>query len=85
MHGVEQTLAQMVVKHLAQQLELGVGVAEAVAVCEEEHLVAYLCGERTGVYRHAALLLKVAVCPDVVVAGEEVYLHSHVGELGYLA
>ena len=33
----------------------------------------------------SALVLQVSVCPDVVVAGEEMHLHTHVGQFGQLA
>ena len=33
---------------------------------------------------HATLLLQVSVCPEIMVAGEEMNLHSHVCKLRYL-
>ena len=48
---------------------------------EIEHLVVNLCRLRFGMYDKPTFFLKVTVCPDVVVAGEEMYLHSHVGKL----
>ena len=68
-----------------QELELLVWVAKSVAMCKEEHLAVYLGGEWLLMEYHTALLLKVVVGPDVVVAGEIVHFYPHVGEFGEFA
>ena len=69
----------------AQQLELGVAVAEAVAVRKEEHFVAKLDGLWLVVYHAAALFRKVIAAPEVVVPDKEMYLHAGIGQLADLA
>ena len=83
--GIEQFLAGAVVEHPLEELELLVGVAQTVAVGKEEHLAVNLGGDGCAVDNHAAFLLQIAVGPYIMVAGEEMHLHAHVGNLGYLA
>ena len=82
---VEQHLACAVVEHALYELEAAVGVAQSVAVRYVEHLVVDLHRLGLGVYNQSTLLFKVSVCPDVVVAGEVVHLHAHIGQLRELA
>ena len=74
----EELLACAVVEHTAKEFELAVGVAQSVAVRYIEHSVVYLHRLGLGVYGQSTLFLQVAVRPDVVVAGEEVNLHTHI-------
>ena len=84
-YEVEQALTGAVVEHPPQELELPVGIAETVAVCEVEHVAIDVGGERLPVEDDAAFLLEVAVGPDVVIAREVVHLYAHIGELGNLS
>ena len=84
MNEVEQTLACAVVEHPAQELEVGMGVAQAVAVGQIEDLTVQLGCQRLAVHDEAALLLEVAVGPYIMVAGEEMHLDAHVGKLRQL-
>ena len=81
---VEQTLAETVMKHLAQELKLMVGVAQPIAVRQEENLVGYLGGFGFRVHRHATFLLQIAVGPDIVIARKEVHLYAHISKFRYL-
>jgi hypothetical protein len=85
MYGVEEPLARAAVEQTAQQLEACVRVAQSVSVREKEHLVVYLRRQRLRMYDESAFLLKVAVCPYVVVACEEVHLHANIRKLRELA
>ena len=78
-------LAEAVVEHGTYQFELLVGIAQTVAVGQVEHLAVDFGGDRLLVQYYSALLLQVVVGPDVVVAGEVVHLHTHVGKLRELA
>ena len=80
MQRVEQHLARAVVEYALYELEAAVGVAQSVAVRYVEHLVVDLYRLGFGVHDKATLLFEVAVGPDVVVAGEVVHLHAHVGQ-----
>ena len=84
MEPTEEPLAKGAVEDGAYDAELGVGVAESVAVTEVEGLVGQ--GERHGlaVENDTALLGEIVPCPDVVVAREVVDFDAEVGELGYL-
>lgn len=82
---VEQHLARAVVEYALYELEAAVGVAQSVAVRYVEHLVVDLYRLGLGVHDKATLLFEVAVGPDVVVAGEVVHLHAHVGQFRELA
>ncbi len=84
MNEVEQTLACAVVEHPAQELEVGMGVAQAVAVGKIEDLAVQLGCQRLAVHDEAALFLEVAVGPYIMVAGEEMHLDAHVGKLRQL-
>lgn len=85
MDAGKHALQQGVVKHAAQEAELAVGVPQTVAMGKIEYLAAYIDRERFVVHDHAALLGQIVLAPDVVVADEEVYLHTAVGELAHLA
>lgn len=82
MDGIEKTLASAVVEHRLQELKLLVRVAQSIAMRQEENLVVYLHGLWLVMHDNAALFLQVAVGPEVVVASEEMYFHTHVGQLG---
>ena len=81
----ECPLAEFGVEQVAQQLELGVGVAQPVAVGQEENFAVELGGEWLLMQDDATLALQVVEGPDVVVACEIVDLYPHVGELRKLA
>ena len=83
--GAEHALAGAVVEHAAYEVELRVVVAEAVAVGQVEYLSVYFRGYGLCVQRHSAFLFEVVVCPDVVVAGEEMHLDAHVSQFRQLA
>ena len=85
MDEVEETLARAVMEHAAQEPVFGVGVTQPVAVGEVKHLVVDFGSERCLVDDEPALFFQIAVGPDVVVAGKEVYLHAHVCQFGELA
>ena len=84
MDAGKHALAKAVAEHGTQETELAVGVAQAVAVRQHEHLVAHLHRHRLGVQRHAAFLHQVIAAPDVVVARKEVHLHAPVGQFAEL-
>lgn len=85
MYHAEEALAYAVVEHAADKLELMVGVAQSVAMGEIEHLAVDV--HRLGLFmeNHSTFLLQIAVHPDVVVAGEVMHLHTHVGQLRQFA
>lgn len=85
MYGGKQTLAQRVVENGTEQLKLLVGQVKAVTMSKEEGFVAELYHLVLTVHNHTTLLFKVVALPQVVVSAEEMYFHSHVGELAYLA
>ena len=85
MNGGEGNLAQTVMKHPFQQFVLLIRVAQPVAVGHEEHLAVDLRRQRLLMQNDATLPLQVVVGPDVVVAGKEMHLHAHVGQLAQLA
>ena len=85
MHEVEHPLAGFVVEHLAQELELRIGIAESVAVGKIEHAVVDLDGAGLAVQDDAAFLLQIAVGPQVVVAREIVHFDPVVGKFGELS
>ena len=84
-HEVEQALAGAVVEHPAQELELAVGVAESVAMCQVEHLTIDIGGQRLAMQDDAAFLFEVSVGPDVVVTREVMNLDTHIGEFRQLS
>ena len=55
MHGIEKMLTDGAVEELPEHFELHIGVAKAVAVREEKHLIVYLCCEWSPVNNHSAL------------------------------
>ena len=85
MDGCEEYLTQTVAEDEAQQLELRVGVAEAVAVGQEEDLVAEFQRQWFAVHDDAAFFLQIVVGPDVMVTGEEVHLYAEVRQLADFA
>ena len=85
MQGREKYLRYTVMEQGSEEAELGVRVSESVAVCEVEDLVGEFEGEGLPVHDEAAFPLEVVVGPDVVVACEEMHLHSEVGELAEFA
>ena len=80
MYCREHDLTEAIMEQGTQEFEFLVWVAKSVAMGEEEHLAVDLGGERLFVEYHTALLLKVVVGPDIVVAGELVYLDTQVCE-----
>ena len=85
MHAGKEDLTDAIVEEETQKLELRVGVAQTVAMCQEENLVGKLQRDRFAVHDDATLSLQIVVCPHVVVAGEEVHLHAQVRQLAHLS
>ena len=85
MNKVEQTLAEAVVENAPKQLELDRRVAKPITMGKEKDLVANLRGKRLTMENDAALLLQIAVGPYIVVAREEMHLHTKVGQFRELA
>ena len=80
----EHPLQETVVEYRAQDAEALLG-RELVTMGKEELLIMEFNKTGFAVDNHTAFLLEVVKTPHVVVAGEEVYLHSPVGKLGHLA
>ena len=85
MNKVEQTLAEAVVEDAPKQLELDRRVAKSITMGKEKDLVANLRGKRLTMENDATLLLQIAVSPYIVVAREEMHLHTKVGQFRELA
>ena len=85
MQGRESPLAKAVVEYPADELERLVGVAQAVTMSHEEYLAVDLCSQRLVVQDDAALFFQILLGPDVVVAGEVMYLDAHIGQLRQFA
>ena len=85
MEEVEQTLTTAVVEDLAQEFELVVRVTQAVAMRQIELLAVDFRRQRIAVKDHATLLFKIAIRPYIMIAGEEMHFHAHVGQLRDLA
>ena len=83
-YACKHPLQYGVVEHAAQEAELTVGISQAIAMGKVEHLTSYLNRKGFVVHDYAALLDQIVLAPDVVVADEEVHLHSSVGELAHL-
>ena len=80
----EHPLQETVVEYRTQDAEALLG-RELVTMGKEELLIMEFNKTGFAVDNHTAFLLEVVKTPHVVVAGEEVYLHSPVGQLGHLA
>ena len=78
MDGGEKELTHLVVEQETQELELFVGIDKTVDVGKEEYLSVNLSGKWTLVQYHSTFLSEIVVCPDVMIAGEVVYLHPQV-------
>ena len=85
MDGREETLADAVVEDGTYEAEFTVGIAQSVAVGEEERASVDFGGQRLPVDDDTTLLLEIAVCPDVVVAGKEMDFDTHVCQFGQFA
>ena len=85
MQAGKHPAAHLIAEHGTQQSELPVLVAQSVAVAQIEHLVRQFQRHGLVVDNHAAFALQIVCTPDVVVAHKEVYLHSAVSQLAYLA
>lgn len=77
----EHPLTHAVMEHSAYEAELAVAVTQSVAMSEIEHLSVYLRYQWLTVDVHTTLALQILICPDVMVAGEVMNLHSHVRQL----
>ena len=85
MEGREGPLTGAVVEDALDELETLVGIAQTVTMREEEDLTVEFGGFRLLVEDDTALLFKIAVSPNVVVACEVMHLDAHIGEFGDLA
>ena len=65
------------------ELETLVGIAQTIAMRQEEDLAIELGGLRLLVEDDATLLFQIAIGPDIVVAREIMHLDTHIGEFGY--
>jgi hypothetical protein len=48
---------------------------------QEKYLVVNFYGLRFVMHDDPTFLLQIAVCPEVMIAREEMYFHSHIGQL----
>ena len=78
---VQQSLAGTVVEYLSQDFEQWVGVAKPIAVCQIEYLVVDFGCYTVSVQYHATFFFQVSVCPNIVVASEEMHLYAHICKL----
>jgi len=85
MEGGKHPLTQFVVKNTTQEAEGTAGIAQPIAMPEEEQLIGEFDSDGLVVHDHATLLLEVVLDPDVVVAGKEMHLDTVVGEFADLA
>ena len=85
MDGGEHKLAYLTVEEDTEELEFLVGITQSVAMGKEEYLSVYLCCERLLVQYHSTFFLQVVEGPDVVIACEVVYLHTHIREFRQFA
>ena len=80
MQEVQKPLAHAVVEQPTKELELAARVTQSVAVSEVENVAVDVGRQRLAMDNHSTFLLEIAVGPKVVVAREEMHLHTHVGQ-----
>ena len=85
MEGREGPLTGAVVEDALEQLETLGGIAQTVAMRQEEDLAIEFGGLRLLVEDDATLLFEILISPDVVVARKVMHLDTHVGEFRDLA
>ena len=61
------------------EFETLVGVAQSVAMSQEEYLTVDLCSQRLLMQYHATFLLQIIIGPDIMIACEVMHLDTHVG------
>lgn len=85
MEGREGPLTGTVVEDALKELEAFVGIAQSVAMRQEEYLTIEFGGLGLLVEDDATLLFQITIGPDVVVACEKMHLDAHVSEFGEFA
>ena len=85
MEPTEKLLAEAIVKNFANELELAVGVAQAISVTDVECLVGQRKRHWFAMQRDATLSDKVFPSPDIVVARKEMNLYAHIREFRQFA
>ena len=85
MDGRKQCLKCCTVKHPAQQLKLLVRVTQSVTVSQIKLFSVYFGSQCFTVNNHSTFFRKIIPTPDIMVAGKEMYLHSHIREFGELS
>ena len=75
----------MAVKQRPQYLEFPVAVTQSVSVSQEKLLSVNLTGQRFPVNDDSTFLFQVIPAPDIVVADEEMYLHSQIRQFRQLS
>ena len=55
-----------------------IGVAQSVAMSQEEYLTVYLCGQGLLMQDNTTFLLQILVGPDIMIASEVMHLDTHV-------
>ena len=76
----EEPLASLIVENAAYELETAVGITKAITVGKIEYLIIEFHRLGFFVQDDTAFLFQVAIHPNVMVTGKEMYFHSHVGK-----